>query len=167
MGQQHAGPTANDVDRARSPASASAYLLDNAGEPTRRRFAGLPQVYDPGTMRHLTERGLGPGWHCLEVGAGGGSIARWLAEQVGPAGSVLATDIDTRFLDDLQMPNLEVRRHDIGTEPLSAASFDLAHARLVLSHVPQREAALARLDDPTVTFPSPLMWAVWGRRPGA
>jgi SAM-dependent methyltransferase len=120
-------------------------VFDNAGEPTRLRFAGLPLVFDPGTIRHIEERGVGPGWRCLEVGAGGGTIARWLAERVGPTGFVLATDIDTRFLNDLRAPNLEVRRHDVGTEPLPEAAFDLVHCRLVLVHVPQREAALARL----------------------
>jgi SAM-dependent methyltransferase len=126
-------------------AGASAYVLDNAGEPTRLRFAGLPLLFDPGTIRHLEERGVGPGWRCLDVGAGGGTIARWLAERVGPDGAVLATDIDTRFLDALQGPNLAVRRHDIGAEPLPEAAFDLVHCRLVLGHVPQREAAVARM----------------------
>jgi SAM-dependent methyltransferase len=140
-----AGHKSSNANRERGSASASAYILDNAGEPARRRFADLPLVYDPGAIRHLTQRGVGPGWRCVKVGAGDGSIASWLAEQVGPAGHVLATDLDTRFLDGLRVPNLEVRRHDIGTEPLPEASFDLAHARLVLSHVPQREAALARM----------------------
>jgi ubiquinone/menaquinone biosynthesis C-methylase UbiE len=109
-------------------------------------FDGLSLAFDAGTMRHLSERGLGPGWRCLEVGAGGGSIARWLAERVGPEGHVLATDIDTRCLDGLQDANLEVRCHDIGTDPLTPeASFDLIHARLVLAHVAQRDTAVARM----------------------
>jgi acetyl esterase/lipase len=43
------------------------------------------------------------------------------------------------------MPNLEIWRHDIGSEPLPERAFDLVHARLVLQHVPARDAALARL----------------------
>ena len=127
------------------PADAPAYVFDNAGAPTHRRFAGLTLALDPGTTRHLAERGVGQGWRCLEVGAGGGSVARWLAQRVGPTGSVLATDIDTRFLDGLQAPNLEVRRHDVGAEPLPESAFDLVHCRLVLGHVAEREAALARM----------------------
>ena len=88
---------------------------------------------------------MGAGWRCLEVGAGGGSIARWLAQRVGPRGHVLATDVDTRFLEALAGPNLVVRRHDVTADPLPAATFDLAHARLVLGHLPEREAALAHL----------------------
>ena len=44
--------------------------------------------------------GLAEGWHVLEVGAGGGSMARWLSEQVGPSGRVMATDIDLQRLLD-------------------------------------------------------------------
>jgi len=123
----------------------SAYLLDNAAKETAARFAALSALFDEGTIRHLEQRGVGPGWHCLEVGAGGGSIARWLANRVGSTGRVLATDIDPRFLESLKVPNLEVRRHDIGADPLPQAAFDLVHARLVLMHLPQRDEVLARL----------------------
>ncbi len=123
----------------------STYALDNAGEETRRRFVALPALYDPITKRHLRDRGLGRGWNCLEVGAGNGSIAAWLAQQVAPTGSVLATDIDTRFLDRLDLPCLTVQRHDIVTDPLPSGFFDLIHARLVLLHLPQRQAVLERL----------------------
>jgi SAM-dependent methyltransferase len=112
---------------------------------TRWHFDGLSRVFDPGTIRYLSERGVGAGWRCLEAGAGGGSIARWLAERVGPDGYVLATDIDTRFLESLQIANLEVRCHDLGADPLPQTTFDLVHARLVLAHIAQREEALARL----------------------
>lgn len=120
----------------------SDYLLDNAWQQQRRRLALLESWFDPGTIRHLEALGVAPGWRCLEVGAGGGSIAEWLAARVGPDGGALATDLDTRFLDALDTPNVEVRRHDIVTDPLPEASFDLAHARFVVEHLPDRMAAL-------------------------
>ncbi len=123
----------------------SGYLLDNAGAEAPIRFNALSALFDPGTIRHLQERGVGPGWYCLEIGAGSGSIARWLADRVGPTGHVLATDIDPRHLQSVTLPNLEVRRHDISTDPLPEATFDLVHARLVLMHLPRREGVLARL----------------------
>jgi len=123
----------------------SAYLLDNGGKETPTRFAALSALFDAGTIGHLEQRGVGPGWHCLEVGAGGGTIARWLANRVGSTGRVLATDIDPRFLESLKIPNLEVRRHDISADPVPEAAFDLVHARLVLMHLPERETVLARL----------------------
>ena len=118
------------------------YVLDNAGAQVPDRFAALATIYDPGTVRHLAALGVGAGWRCLEVGAGGGSVARWLSERAGPGGYVLATDVDIRHLGWLDLPNGEVRRHDITTDPLPAAAFDLIHTRLVLGHLPGRETAL-------------------------
>jgi SAM-dependent methyltransferase len=123
----------------------SAYILDNAGREASARFAALAAMYDPGTISHLEELGVSSGWHCLEVGGGGGSIAAWLAARVGSAGRVLVTDIDPRFLESLHIPNLEVRRHDIVNDPLPEGAFDLVHSRLVLLHIPERERALARM----------------------
>ncbi len=121
------------------------YALDNAWTQARARLAALETVYDPGTVRCLNVLGVGEGWRCLEVGAGGGSIASWLAQRVGAAGHVLATDIDIRFVRELDFPNVEIRRHDIATEALPAARFDLVHTRMVLEHLPARDEALRRL----------------------
>ena len=109
------------------------------------RFAALSALFDPSSQRHLADRGVAPGWRCLEVGGGGGSIATWLSERVGPAGRVVVTDVETRFLDALERPNLEVRRHDITRDSLPDAAFDLVHARMVLMHLPARDAVLPRL----------------------
>jgi len=121
------------------------YALDNAASQAADRFGALSELFDPGTIRHLEHRGVASGWHCLEVGGGGGSIATWLSDRVGPTGRVVVTDINTRFLDTLKRPNLEVRRHNIVTDPLPDRAFDLVHARLVLMHLPERDAVLARL----------------------
>jgi SAM-dependent methyltransferase len=134
----------NQSDRAKPPANSN-YALDNAAREASPRFAALAAMFDPGTIRHLEQRGVTSGWNCLEVGGGGGSIAAWLAARVGPAGRVLATDIDPRFLQSSQTANLEVRRHDIVNDPLPEAAFDLVHSRLVLLHIPEREKALARM----------------------
>jgi ubiquinone/menaquinone biosynthesis C-methylase UbiE len=120
----------------------------NTAPQDAKRYAGLMQAYDVHTIAHLEATGIGTGGHCLEVGAGGGSIAHWMAQRVGPSGHVVATEIDPLFLAALEaqnLPNLEARRHDIGTDSLPEQSFDLIHARLVLLHVPNRRQALARL----------------------
>ena len=134
--------TTSDASTRRSDAS---YVFDNAAPQAGARFSALAALFDPGTIRHLTERGITAGWRCLEVGAGGGSIATWLCDRVGPRGHIVATDLDPRFLEALQRPNLEVRRHDVASDPLPERAFDLVHARLVLVHLPEREAALARM----------------------
>ncbi len=126
-------------------AANSSYLLDNAGKEAPVRLAALAAMFDPGTIRHLEACGVGGGWRCLEVGGGGGSIATWLANRVGSTGRVLVTDIDPRFLSALGHSNVEVQRHNIVTDPLPEAAFDLIHARLVLVHLPEWEQVLRRL----------------------
>lgn len=109
------------------------------------RLAGIQALFDPFTFGCFEALGVGPGWRCWEVGAGAGSVARWLAERVGETGEVLATDIDLRFLDVARYPRLSVRRHDVVAEPPPGEGFDLVHARLVLGWLPGRDAVLARL----------------------
>ena len=132
-------------DSSDAAAPNGAYALDNSSREALARFPALSEAFDAGTQRHLAAVGVGPGWRCLEVGGGGGSIARWLAERVGATGHVLVTDIDPRHLRFPNLPEVEVRVHDIAVDPLPAASFDLVHARLVLVHVREREAALANM----------------------
>src|SRR5262245_27834768 len=127
----------------------NAYIFENAAEAeTAERFASLDALYNFRTFRFLETTGIGPGWRCLEVGGGSGSVAAWMADRVGPSGNVLVTDIDPHFMERSvyrRPAHLELRRHDIGTDPLPEQAFDLIHARLVLMHVPQRREALARL----------------------
>ena len=140
-----------------------AYVFDNSWEKERERLAGLEVALDPGTTRHMTEIGVGPGWTCLEVAGGGGSIAKWLCDRVGPTGRVVATDINTRFLDAMTEPNLEVMHHDIVADDLPNETFDLIHARLLLEHLSGRDVALKRI----VAALKPGGWAIiedidWG-----
>jgi ubiquinone/menaquinone biosynthesis C-methylase UbiE len=120
-------------------------LLNNTTQEAPERFDALSTLYDRASIQYLEDLGVGPGWTCLEVGGGGGSIAAWLAARVGPTGHVLVTDVDPRYLDGSKFSNLEVRRHNIVTDPLPEAAFDLIHARLVLSLIPQPEKVLTRL----------------------
>jgi 2-polyprenyl-3-methyl-5-hydroxy-6-metoxy-1,4-benzoquinol methylase len=123
----------------------SQYLSDNAWVHARERLAAAERVYDPGTQRHLAGLGVSEGWRCLVIGGGGGSIVEWLCRQVGQNGQVVATDIDTRFLEALDHPNLEVRRHNVITDELEEATFDLVHTRAVLFHLAERDMALDRM----------------------
>jgi len=132
------------------------YLFDNASDEAAGRFSGLETALDPTTFRHLSDRGVAPGWRCLEIGAGGGSVVRWLAEKVGPAGRVLATDLDFKWIDIGDAPNVELRTHDVVRDPLPEAEFHLIHARLVLVHLPARDEVMTKL----VAALSPGGWLV-------
>jgi SAM-dependent methyltransferase len=93
-------------------------------EQERARLAGLSAQFDAITIRHLSAIGVAAGWHCLEVGAGAGSVARWLAGTVGTTGRVVASDLDGAPEQD---------------------AFDLVHTRAVLEHVPGRGEVASRL----------------------
>ncbi len=122
------------------------YMLDQSWQREKERLEALAVVSDPITIGHLLSLGVSAGWCCAEVGAGSGSIARWLAERVGDTGRVVTTDIDTRFLDGLDQSSIvEVRRHDIVAEPLEAGRYDLIHTRYLLMHLPERARAIEYL----------------------
>jgi SAM-dependent methyltransferase len=121
------------------------YALDNAWDRAKQRLLLLEQHLDPMTQRRIAALGVSPGWRCLEVGGGGGSVARWLCGQVGATGHVTATDIDIRFLDEIREPNFEALRHDITAEELPSAQFDLVHTRWLLHHLSRPEKAIERM----------------------
>ena len=125
------------------------YRLAAAGREVAEdeRLGLLEQIYDPVSRRRRAL--VQPGWRCLEVGGGRGSMAAWLAEKVGPTGHVVTTDVDLGYLRRLNLPNLEVVEHNIledPLEPLGPGSFDLVCSRLMLFHlVGRQELAIRRM----------------------
>lgn len=122
------------------------HVRDDEQELEARRLAFLAEARDPKTCALLDRIGITEGWHCLELGAGTGSVAAWMADRVGAAGRVMSTDIDLRFHAD-PAPNMIVRDHDITTDRLPDRHFDLVHARAVLQHIPQRHDVIDTLVD--------------------
>jgi SAM-dependent methyltransferase len=130
------------------------YVYDQGFAEERARLSAMESLWDPGSRSLLDELGIGDGWRCLEVGAGGGSMMKWMA---GQGANVLAIDIDTRYVEEFATGGqersdggigtgaIEVRRVDIRTDQLPQAEFDLVHARLVLEHLTDRRQILERL----------------------
>ncbi|MER5844236.1 methyltransferase domain-containing protein [Streptomyces prasinus] len=106
------------------------------------RLDAFADLFDPTTFRHLEAVGVGAGWRCWEIGAGGASVVAWLAKKVGPTGTVLATATDVTRLAPAARPPVEVRAHDIGAEEPPTGGFDLVHARLPLLGVADRAHAV-------------------------
>jgi ubiquinone/menaquinone biosynthesis C-methylase UbiE len=123
------------------------YILDKEQEEARKRLELLARIEDPGSIVHLSRLGILSGFRCLEVGAGAGTIAVWLADRVAPDGIVVATDIDTTFLEPLRSDRLEVWEHDVVADALEHDAFDIVHTRNVLVHLPERESVLERLSE--------------------
>lgn len=123
-------------------------VSEHALEAERVRHRHLAHISDPETIRIFDEVGLSAGWRCLEVGMGGGSIAKHLAERVGAKGEVLATDIDMRLVDVFvpePPPQLTLKKHDILKDALPEAYYDLAHARALLEHLPDPEQGVMNM----------------------
>lgn len=121
------------------------YALDNSWDRARRRLSLLEQHLDPMTKRRMTALGIAPGSRCLEIGAGGGSVAAWLCEQVGPSGRVVATDINMQLLEGIKLSNFEAIKHDITVDSLPEDGFDFVHSRWLLHHLPKPEPAIRRM----------------------
>src|SRR5262245_32606182 len=99
------------------------YTWDNAMLEGRRRLALLERALDPATFRRLDAIGVRPGWRCLDVGAGGGTVVEQLCQRVGAKGRVTAVDLDARFLRALEHPNLEVSEANIVAMELPLGAF--------------------------------------------
>ncbi|MEU9712673.1 class I SAM-dependent methyltransferase [Streptomyces sp. NPDC047967] len=120
----------------------AAFRPDRAGEAERIDFGAL--AYDAVTMARLRALGAGPGWRCLDIGAGTGTVARRLLGEAGVA-SVLAVDRDVRFLDARPAPGLRALRADATAPDFAPGLFRLVHARFVLMHLPERDRLVGRL----------------------
>jgi len=123
----------------------SDYVYDQDFAEERTRLGAMESLWDAGTQALLEELGLGrseKSWRCLEVGAGGGSLLHWMT---GRGASVVAVDIDTRFIEPLASDAIDVRHLDIRTDELPEGQFDLVHSRLVLEHLPDRRQIIDRL----------------------
>ena len=95
----------------------------------------MSALLDPVERGHFDQLGIGRGWQCLELGCGNGSISRILLECVAPTGHVVASEIDIRYIEDLQAPCLEVRRIDLLNDPIEQGGYDFVVARALLHHL--------------------------------
>ncbi len=122
------------------------HVRDNEAELENERLGMLALARDPKTFSLLERIGITEGWHCLELGAGAGTVSQWMAEKVGETGRVMSTDIDLRFHAEAP-PNMIVSEHDVTVDPLPRTHFDVIHARAVLQHIPEREAVIDKLTE--------------------
>jgi ubiquinone/menaquinone biosynthesis C-methylase UbiE len=123
----------------------SEYVLTKEWSREQERLRLLEETVDALSVAALRAAGFTRGSRCLEIGAGSGSIARWLARETGDAGLVVATDIDPRLLIPLEGEGVRVLQHDVVTDDFPPGSFDIIHARAVLEHLARREDVLDRV----------------------
>jgi SAM-dependent methyltransferase len=96
-------------------------------------------VYRRPLATALGRLGLGPGWKCADVGAGGGDVSVALAEMVGRDGRVYAVDSDPAARDEVARAaaaHAQVIALTQAGEDLSLPeAVDLAFCRFLLLHV--------------------------------
>ncbi len=129
---------------------------DHVFDPDRddefERVRSLAAAYDPASRNYLAALEIGPGWRCLDVGAGPGTLSAWMAEQ---GCEVVALDRDTRFVSGIH-PNVVPVEVNLSEPGLDLGRFDLVHSRFTLMHLPERDQLLARL----ATWVRPGGWLV-------
>jgi SAM-dependent methyltransferase len=111
------------------------YMFDNTAAVEYQRLDLMSKILDPWTRGYLATLGVGPGWRCLELGGGNGSVSEWLAERVGFAGSVTALDINPTLLELIPAPNVTVHQVDLRTGELPGGGYDLVTCRALLHQI--------------------------------
>lgn len=140
------------IDSAEEPGYTNSYLGDqHAGQLMRLRT--LERAFDPLSRTAFDLLPLPDKPTILDLGAGAGSFAGWLSKRY-PDATVIATDIDTRFLTDI--PGIRVLTHNAATDDFPAASFDVVHVRALLCHLSEREDILNK----ATTWVRPGGWLV-------
>ncbi|MGB6876272.1 MAG: methyltransferase domain-containing protein [Candidatus Acidiferrales bacterium] len=123
-----------------------------AGEAAAERLRLLDRVFNPTTRELLTNLGLAPGWQIADIGCGIGLNAMWMAERVGPSGSVTGIDMSEEQMRIAQanagtagIKNAFFRQGTATATGLPRASFDLVYARFLLCHLTNPVAALEEM----------------------
>ena len=119
-------------------------FTSNESSNEHKRLQMLERAFDEKTISVLLEAGIKEGMRCLEIGAGAGSILRWMAEVVGPSGEVVGIDKNiehVKHLDSHPIRIIEGSFQDIEFQE----KFDLIHSRYVLIHNEDGEELISKL----------------------
>jgi SAM-dependent methyltransferase len=119
------------------------YSFSNASAHAADHLRALTELLDPGTTQLLKSLVDLRGKRCLEVGAGKGSIAQWMAAMVGDEGHVTAVDLDVSHIQP--HPRLTILEHDITQGVPPDGPYDVIHVRLLFNHLPERRPVLHSL----------------------
>lgn len=123
----------------------SRYIFDrNAEDRELERLRMIEAAVDDASIALLEASGITSGWHCLELGAGAGSLTEWMGARVGQKGRVLAIDKKAAYLRRFASPPYRVVEGDFLTAPVESP-MDLVHARYVLIHNRRDEAMLKKI----------------------
>ena len=110
------------------------YIFENQSEEREfQRLKLLEAANDPTTIALLEEMKIESGWKCLELGAGAGSILRWLGQRVGPSGLAVGIDKSTNYLQDFTSAPFQIHQGAFPEMDVTQI-FDFIHGRYILIH---------------------------------
>ena len=130
---------------------AGSYII-RGGLAGRERLQTLARAMRPATLDLLRRAGVGSGQTCLDLGCGGGDVARELARLAGPSGHVLGLDLDEVKLGlareeaaALGLGNVTFARADAMRGLGAIGPVDVGYARFLLTHLRDPLAVLREL----------------------
>jgi ubiquinone/menaquinone biosynthesis C-methylase UbiE len=126
------------------------YVL-RGGRPGFERIEVLARLRLADTSALLEKVGVSPGWRCLDLGSGSGTLTSEIARRVGPTGRVVGLDMDAAQVDlarkaaaDQGIDNVEFAVADLD-DWAEIDAFDLVYCGLVLHHLPDPVDLLRRM----------------------
>jgi SAM-dependent methyltransferase len=127
------------------------YLLARGSKEIERlRF--WSQVWEPDTIAMLDQISIQPDWRCVDLGCGPQGILASLARRVGSTGSIVGLDSNPaqlaaarEFAQTNNLTHIEFVEGDAYETSLPRGSFDLVHARFMLTPLGRDEALLEEM----------------------
>jgi len=116
----------------------------NINDKEFHRLQLLEECVDDFSKLNLLEAGIKHSSNCLEIGAGAGSILKWMANVLDENSQITAVDKNTRYINSFGRSNVIVLEDNIQNLEFYQ-SFDLIHARYVLIHNPNALELMVKL----------------------
>lgn len=113
------------------------------GDTASRDYAAKLRLFnafaEPEIRQAMASLALRPGMHILDAGCGTGEALGWLADEVGPGGTVIGMDLATPHVRAARSTAAESRslllQADVLAPPMAPASVDLVWSVNVINHL--------------------------------
>lgn len=133
------------------PLGPAVYALGTS-EAERVRLQRQAQELRAHSEYLLDRVALGPGQRAIDLGCGPLGILDLLSMRVGRTGSVIGLDREPKnvalakaFVQDSGLVNVEIIEGDARSTRLAPGSFDVVHARTLLTNVPDPAAVMSEI----------------------
>ena len=126
------------------------WQLTGSGPDSYERYQ-VPSVFEPLARMFVQRIALRPGQRVLDVACGTGILARQIAPILGPAGSIVSVDLNSKMLDVARKHTptggapVEWRQGDAASLPCPDADFDIVLCQQGLQFFPDKLGALREM----------------------